>query len=162
MTETEAMAEMMAAVAAGAQSEAEAEAMIGAATVTVLSARDRAALRSLLPHLVRATCVLTRMLRRHRGARPAVRTVPYIVRGTVRDLSRRAAAGRPVNRRVAARVMSRQTRGVLGSPRRTAAAMRRNARATTAIRRTGGYRGRSRARYPYRDGARRRRRPSYR
>jgi hypothetical protein len=128
----------------------------------VLSARDRAALRSLLPHLVRATCVLTRMLRRHRGSRPAVRTVPDIVRGTVRDLSRRAAAGHPVNRRVAARVMSRQTRGVLGSPRRTAAAMRRNARATSAIRRTGGYRGRSRARYPYRDGARRRRRPSYR
>jgi hypothetical protein len=155
------MAEMMAAVAAGANSEAEAEAMMGAATVTVLSARDRAQLRSLLPHMVRASCVLTRLLRRDRRARPALRTVPYIVQRTARDLSRRTAAGRPVNRRVAARVMSRQTRGVLGSPRHTAAAMRRNVRATSAMRRTG-YRPRPRARSPYRDGARRRRHPSYR
>jgi hypothetical protein len=163
MNEAEAMAEMMAAVAANASSEAEAEAMIGAATVTVLSARDRAALRSLLPHLVRAACVLTRLLRRHRRARPALRAVPLIVQSTARDLTRRAAAGRPVNRRVAARVMSRQTRGVLGSPRYTAAAMRRNVRATRALRRAGGSARRGYARSPYRNGARRRRRPySYR
>ena len=95
MNEAEAMAEMMAAIAAGAESEAEAEAMIGAATVTVLSARDRAELRRLLPHLVRASCVLTRILRRRRGTRPAVAAVPSIVRGTARDLARRASAGRP-------------------------------------------------------------------
>src|SRR6202044_3814316 len=76
MTEAEARAEMMAAVAAGANSEAEAEAMMGAATMTVLSARDRAELRRLLPHLVRAACVLTRLLRRNQRARPALRTVP--------------------------------------------------------------------------------------
>jgi hypothetical protein len=162
MTEAEAMAEMMAAVAAGANSEAEAEAMIGAATVTVLSARDRAELRRLLPHLVRAACVLTRLLRRDRRARPALRTVPYIVQSTARDLSRRAAAGRPVNRRVAAKVMSRKTRGVLGSPRHTAAAMRRNVRATTALRRRGAPQRRGYARRPYRSGARRRRPYSYR
>ena len=136
MNEAEAMAEMMAAIAAGAESEAEAEAMIGAATVTVLSARDRAELRRLLPHLVRASCVLTRILRRRRRTRPAVAAVPSIVRGTARDLARRASAGRPVNRRVAAQVMSRRTRGVLGSPRRTAAALQRNARAAGTVRRT--------------------------
>jgi hypothetical protein len=150
------MAEMMAAVAAGANSEAEAEAMIGAATVTVLSARDRAALRRVLPHLVRASCVLTRLLRRQRGTRAAVGAVPTIVRGTARDLTRRASAGRPVNRRVAARAMSRQTRGVLGSPRRTAAALQRNARATAAMRRATGSRGRGQPRYPRRHVHRRR------
>jgi hypothetical protein len=126
---------MMASIAASAESEAEAEAMIGAATVTVLSARDRAELRGLLPHLVRASCVLTRILRRQRRTRPAVAAVPAIVKGTARDLARRSAAGRPVNRRVAAQVMSRRTRGVLGNPRRTAAALRHNVRATGAARR---------------------------
>jgi hypothetical protein len=159
MTESEALAEMMAAVASGAQSEEEAEAMIGAATVTVLSARDRAELRRLLPHLVRAACVLTRLLRRNRRARPALRTVPYIVQRTGRVLARRAADGRPVDRRVAARVMSRQTRRVLGSPRRTAVAMRRNVRATSAVRRQV---GRGYPRRPYHRGTQRRRAYSYR
>jgi hypothetical protein len=103
--------------------------------VTVLSARDRAELRRLLPHLVRASCVLTRLLRQRRGTRPAVATVPYIVKGTVRDLTRRASAGQPVTRRTAARVMSRRTRGVLGNPRRTATVLQRNARAARAVRR---------------------------
>jgi hypothetical protein len=161
MTEAEALGEMMAAVASGARSDAEAEAMIGAATVTVLSARDRAELRRLLPYLVRASCVLTRLLRQQRRSRPAVRAVPSIVQSTARDLSRRAATGRPVNRRVAARVMSRKTRGVLGSPRVTAAAMRRNVRATSAMRRAGGSRARGNARYSYPDGVRRRRRRAY-
>jgi hypothetical protein len=161
MTEAEAMAEMMAAVAAGANSEAEAEAMMGAATMTVLSARDRAELRRMLPHLVRAACVLTRLLRRHRRARPALRTVPYIVQRTARDLTRRASSGRPVNRRVAGRVMSHHTRAVLGSPRRTTAAMRRNVRATSAVRRGTGS-GSGRARHPRRHGAQRRRTHSYR
>jgi hypothetical protein len=160
MSEAEAMAEMMAALAAGANSEAEAEAMIGAATVTVLSPRDRAELRRLLPHLVRASAVLTRMLRRRRGTRPAVAAVPSIVRGTARDLRRRRSAGRPVSRRTAARAMSRQTRGVLGSPRRTAAALRRNAQATSAMRRTSGT-ARRRHRHPHRH-AQRRRAYSYR
>jgi hypothetical protein len=155
MSQAEAMAEMMAAIAAGAESEAEAEAMIGAATVTVLSARDRAELRRLLPHLVRASCVLTRILRRRRGTRPAIAAVPSIVQGTARDLARRASAGRPVNRRVAAQVMSRRTRGVLGSPRRTAAALQRNARAAGTVRRTAAS-PRGYARRPHRHPHRRR------
>ena len=152
MTESEALAEMMAAVAAQARSEAEAEAMIGAATVTVLSPRDRAAIRRLLPHMVRAVCVLTRLLRQRRLTRPAVRAVPVIVQRSGRVLARRAAAGRPVNRRVAARVMSRQVRSVLGSPRQTTAALRRNVRASSAIRRGYGSMGRSYARRPGRTG----------
>jgi hypothetical protein len=129
---------MMAAVAAQARTEAEAEAMIGAATVAALSAQDRATLRRLLPHMVRATCVLTRLLRRQRATRPAVRAVPLIVRRTARVLGARAAAGRPVDRRAAARVMAGQTRRVLGSPQRTTRALQRNVRAATAARRATG------------------------
>jgi hypothetical protein len=129
----EALAEMMAAVASRSASEAEAEAMIGAAAMTVISPRDRAALRRILPHLVRGTAILTRILRQRRGTRPVVRVVPSIVRRTTRTLMRRAASGRPVTRRTAARVMATQTRRLLGSPHVCAAALRRNVRGTRAI-----------------------------
>jgi hypothetical protein len=138
LTEGEAMAELMAAVAAQASSEAEAEAMIGAATMTTLSARDRAALRAILPNLVRASCVLARLLRRRRDTRPALRVVPTIVRRSARVLAARNAAGQPVSRRYAARVLARQTRRVLASPRRTSSALARNIRISRAMRRAMG------------------------
>lgn len=125
-TPQDAVAELMADVAARAQSEAEAEAMIGAATVTTLSSADRAALRRMLPHLVRGTAILTRVLRQRGVTRPAVRVVPTIVRRTVRSLKQQSAGGRPVTQRVAARAMATQTRRVLGSPRRCAHALQRN------------------------------------
>ncbi|MFN8490547.1 MAG: hypothetical protein U0350_23360 [Caldilineaceae bacterium] len=133
MTQQEALAEYMAAVAARAQTEAEAEAMVGAATTTVISRADRTALRSILPHIVRGTAILTRILRSRRTTRPAVRAVPTIVCRTTRALARQAASGRPVTRRTAARVMANQTRRVLSSPRTCAAAIQRNARATRAV-----------------------------
>jgi hypothetical protein len=132
----EALAEFMADVAARAQTEAEAEAMVGAATLATLSPTDRAALRNILPHLVRGTAILTRLLRRRRITRPAVRTVPAIVRRTTRTLRQRAASGQPITRRAAARAMATQTRRVLSSPRTCAAAIQRNVRASRAVRRT--------------------------
>src|SRR5438445_217332 len=63
VTQHEAIAEIMAEAASHEQNEAQAEAMMGAAVVTVLSPRDRRALRRLLPHLVRGASVLTRILR---------------------------------------------------------------------------------------------------
>jgi len=123
-------AELMAAVASRAATEAEAEAMAGAATIATLAPADRAALRQVLPHMVRGTAILTRVLRRRRITRPVVRAVPTIVRRTARTLRRQAAAGRPVTRRTAARAMAGQTRRVLASPRACAVAMTRNIRAT--------------------------------
>src|SRR5439155_2848280 len=105
-----------------------AEAMVGAAAIATISAADRAALRRILPHMIRGTAILTRILLRRGITRPAVRAVPTIVRSTARTLARGAAAGRPVTRRRAARVMAAQTRRVLGRPRTTAAALRRNVR----------------------------------
>jgi hypothetical protein len=133
----ELLAEVMAEAAAGAHLEAEAEAMVGAAVVTTLSAADRAALRRLIPHLVRGAAVLTRLLRRRRITRPAVRTVPTIVRQTARTLRRRAASGAPVNRRVAGQVMGSVARKVLGNPRVCAMAIGKNVKASMRSKRGG-------------------------
>lgn len=131
----EALAEMMAEAASQEIHAGQAEAMAGAAVMTVLSPRDRRALRHLLPHLVSGAAVLTRILRRRRITRPAVRAVPTIMRRTVKSLKRRAAAGRPITRRVAARTAAHQVRRVLGSPRAVGAAVARNVRAGRAMRR---------------------------
>jgi hypothetical protein len=135
-TQTAALAELMAAVASQARTEAEAEAMIGAATIATISAADRAALRQVMPHLVRGTAVLTRILRRRPATRVGVRAVPAVVRGTAATLSRRAAAGQPVTRRAAARAMAGQTRRVLGNPRACTRAVQQNVRASRAVART--------------------------
>ena len=122
----EAMAEFMASIASQSESEAEAEAMIGAATLTMIKPRDRAALRAVLPHMIRGTAILARILRRRRGTRVTVRVIPSIVGKTAKTLSRRAAAGRPVTRRTAARVMASQTRRTLSSNKKMAKALSRN------------------------------------
>jgi hypothetical protein len=129
----EAMAEYMADLAARPRAARTAPAMVGAATVASLSSADRAALRRILPHLVHGASILARLLRQQRATRPAIRTVPTIVRRTVSTLKRRAAAGRPISRPVAGRVMALQTQRVLGNPRKCAAAISRNLRAKSAI-----------------------------
>jgi hypothetical protein len=140
MTSPEVQAEMMAASAAQQNHEGEAEALAGAAAVAVLSAADRRALRRILPHLVRGVAILTRILRRRRMTRPAVRAVPTIVRRTVQTLKRQAASGQPVTRRTAARATVAQIRRVLGNPSVCAAAIAHNVRATRAARRPTGIR----------------------
>ena len=129
-------AELMAAVASQARTDAEAEAMTGAATLLSISAADRRELRRVLPYMVRGAAALTRVLRSRPDTRPAVRVVPEIVRRTSTTLTRRSAAGRPVTRKSAARVMATQTRRVLGNRRTCARAIQTNARASQAARRS--------------------------
>ena len=135
MTSHEALAEMMAEQAAHEIHEGEAEAAAGAAAVTVLSPRDRKALRRLLPHMIRGVAVLTRILRRRRVTRPAVRAMPTIVRRTVTSLKRQAAQGRPITRRSAARTMASQVRRVIGNPAVCGVAIRRNLRTARQMKR---------------------------
>ena len=137
VSQHEAIAEIMAEAASHEQNEAQAEAMMGAAVVTVLSPRDRRALRRLLPHLVRGASVLTRILRRRRATRPAVRAVPTIMRRTVVHLKRQAAAGQPVTRRAAGRAAATEVRRVLSSPSACAAAIQQNVRAVRRSRANG-------------------------
>jgi hypothetical protein len=135
LTHNEALAEMLAESASHEMHEAEAEAMAGAAAVTVISAADRRALRRILPHLVRGTAILTRILRRNRTTKHLVRAVPTIVRRTVKDLKRQAARGVPITRRAAGRAASRQVKKVLSSPRACTAALARNVRVSKSYKR---------------------------
>jgi len=128
----EALAELMAEAAAHEQHEGEAEAMAGAAALTVISPADRRALRRIMPHLVRGTAILTRILRRRRATRPMVRAVPTVIRRTIRDLKKQAAKGVPITRRTAAKAAARQVRRVLSSPRACTAAISRNVRTSRA------------------------------
>jgi hypothetical protein len=136
LTHHEAVAEMLAESASHEQHEGEAEAMAGASVVSALSPADRRALRRILPHLVRGTAILTRVLRRRRMTRPAVRAVPTIVRRTVQTLKRQAASGQPITRRAAGRAAAAQIRRVLGNPKACAAAIQQNVRATRTMART--------------------------
>jgi hypothetical protein len=135
LTHNEAMAEMMAEAACHEVHEGEAEAMAGAAVVSVISPRDRRALRRILPHLMRGTAILTRILRRRRSTRNAVRAVPTIMRRTVKSLKRQAAKGVRITRRRAGQTAARQVRSVLGNPKACATAIRRNLKVSRAYKR---------------------------
>lgn len=137
-------AELMAAVASQARTDAEAEAMTGAASLLSISPADRAELRAVLPYLVRGAAVLTRALRGHPRARVAVRTVPTIVQRTSRTLATRAAGGRPITRKTAARAMASQTRRVLGNPRTCVRTIQTNQRAASRAAKPGATRARAR------------------
>src|SRR5215831_8180721 len=135
LTHNQAVAEMMAEAASHESREGEAEAMVGAAAVTVISPKDRRALRKILPHMVRGTAILTRILRKRRVTRPAVRVVPTIVRRAVKDLKRQASKGIPITRKRAAVAAAKQVRKVLSSPKACAAAIKRNVKVSRAYKR---------------------------
>jgi hypothetical protein len=135
LSHNEAVAEMMADAASREMHEGEAEAMVGASVVTVISPKDRRALRRILPHMVRGTAILTRILRRSRRGKVGVRIVPTIMRRAVKDLKRQAAKGIPITRKRAARATAKQVRRVLSSPRACTAAVARNVKVTRAYNR---------------------------
>jgi len=124
--EGEAEAEYMADAAAKTKSPSKARALAGAAAVASLAASDRAALRQILPHMVRGTDILTRILRSKKITRPAVRVIPTIVKRTAKTLKHQSMTGKPITRKAAGRAMAIQVRRVLGSPKTCAAAMTRN------------------------------------
>ena len=101
ITPSQAFGEYLAAKAATTESESEAEAFAGSAVTISLTARDRARLENMLPHLLRGASVLTRVLYRNPGSRPAIRLVPGIVASAGQTLARHSAGGaiRPGRRR---------------------------------------------------------------
>jgi hypothetical protein len=135
LTNNEAIAELLAESASQEQHESAAEAMAGAAALSIISAADRRALRIHLPHLVRAVAILTRILRKRRITRPAVRVVPNIVRLAVKDLKRKSAKGVPTTRRSVAKAVAKRVKKVLGSPKACAAAVARNVKVSRAYKR---------------------------
>jgi len=138
MTKNEAIAQTMAAAAARTPSTHEAEALIGAATVMMITPREQAVLQRLVPDivpkLVQVNSILTRMARRRQGTQPIVTILPTAVtRATVRPLVRRARRGQPVTRSTVGRVVQTQTRRALTQPTVAARAAQRNQRAVRRV-----------------------------
>ncbi|SDN41427.1 hypothetical protein [Geodermatophilus sp. DSM 45219] len=138
ITKNEAIAQTMAAAAARTPSTHEAEALIGAATVMMITPREQAVLQRLVPDivpkLVQVNSILTRMARRRQGTQPIVTILPTAVtRATVRPLVRRARRGQPVTRSTVGRVVQTQTRRALTQPTVAARAAQRNQRAVRRV-----------------------------
>jgi hypothetical protein len=121
----EALAEEIAGAAADAESDTDAEGLAGGVTIHILSHAPMSVQR-MSPVLVRRSARLARLFRQSPRSRPLVKTLPAINRRTVATLSRKAAKGKPVTPRTAARTMARQAMRTLNSPKRTASAIVRN------------------------------------
>jgi hypothetical protein len=114
----DALMEHLAHAAAEAESEAEAEAFLGA--LVPLAARAAPAIMRAAPQLIRGVSRIGRMFRRRRRTRPLVRTLPTIIRRTIRTLNRPGVVrrqGGQVPPRLAVQTLARQTRQMLRSPR---------------------------------------------
>jgi hypothetical protein len=115
----DAMMEHLGHAAAEAETEAEAEAFVGA--LVPLAARKAHVAAPIVarstPHLVRGLSTVAHTLRRNPTTRHLVRALPTIASRTTHTLARRAAHGRPITPRQAARALAHQTRAVLGNPR---------------------------------------------
>jgi hypothetical protein len=135
MSPQAALGEYLAARAATAKSDAESEAFIGSAVTVALSNRTRRELEELLPHLLRAATLLTRILRRSPNSTQAVRLVPGIVDSTSGTLARYRTGGHPISPADVGAVFGRSARRVLADPRWQSAVIRRHARGLAHMRR---------------------------
>jgi len=111
--------EYLAEMAAEAESDAEADAFIGALIPLAAQLLPKAISigRKVLPGLIKGAVRVGRRLRRSPTARRLVRTIPTLARRTARTLASRVASGKPVNARVATRVLAGHTARMLRDPR---------------------------------------------
>jgi hypothetical protein len=132
LTDNEILAEYLGAIAAEADTEIEAETMAGAAAMAAISASDRAALRNVVPAMLRGVSILQKVLRRQPAIRQTARVVPTVMRRSVKVLRKKRALGQPITKKTAARVMARQTQKVLSNPTRCAHAIAKNVKGQKA------------------------------
>lgn len=123
--DNEALAELFAAEAAEAESEAEAQSLAGGITIHLIAPAPFA-IKKVAPILTKRAARLTRLLRKSPSTRPLIKAIPTIQKKTVATLAKKAAKGKPVSPKSAVRVMAKQTRRVLASPKKTATAIVKN------------------------------------
>lgn len=129
--------EYLAEAAAESESLAEADGFIGAlvplATSLLPSLLPMAksmlpqvlgAARKVVPQLIRGATRIGRRLLRSPSTKPLVRTLPTIVRNTVKSVARQAASGTPVTPAQAMKTLGTHARRVLRSPQRRRGAVR--------------------------------------
>lgn len=112
--------------AARASSAAEAEAFLGALIPIAARLVPRLAptVMRAAPGLIRGVANVGRTLLRSPATRPLVRAVPSIVRGTVANIARQVASGRPITPTTAVRTLAQQTYRTLATPQAASRAVR--------------------------------------
>lgn len=125
-SELDDLAEALLYEAARVPSDEEAASLAGGITITITGPAPLA-VRRVAPILSRGTARIVRVLRRSPATRPLVPAAGAIAKATARSLARRAAAGKPITPRLAARTMARQAQRTLSKPSRVAKAVVRNA-----------------------------------
>jgi hypothetical protein len=128
MAEYDVLMEQLGDAAANSESEAEAEAFVGALLPLAAKAAPAVAkaLPKVAPTVLRGASRLASSLHRNPKARPLLRTVPQIMRGTVSSIAKQVASGQPINRQTAVRALASQAHRVLSNPKAAAATIRRS------------------------------------
>ncbi len=127
--EHEVFMENLAYRAAECESEAEAEAFMGALLPVSARLFPRNSLHlisSLTPPLIDGVASMTGVLHRSPKTRPLLRTFPYIINLTVKNLANRAQQGQSISQKVALRSLAAHTAKILNNPKAIAYLMRRS------------------------------------
>lgn len=125
LPDAEALAEALLGHAAQFDSEAEALAFAGGLSLTLSWGASPPVLR-VLPVIVRGSCRLVHSLYRSPRTRPLLPVIGCIVRGALRDLSRRAQAGYSVTASRASASLAGRAASTFRNPRLLAGALARN------------------------------------
>jgi len=124
IAEMEALAE----AALEAESEEEAEAFIGAIASLASKILPKAISigRKVLPHVIKGATRLFRQVRRSPAGRAVVRSLPTVMRGTMRQTLQRISQGQPVTPTYVARTMAGQAARLMKNPAHRRAMMRKH------------------------------------
>jgi len=119
------LSEQMAAEAAVAESEAEAQALAGAVPSCILS-HTPTKIKKVAPTIIKDVGKITRALRKTGKGKRIVPVIANITKRTVATLVKKAQKGKPITHATASRVLAKQAKRVLTSPKKTAAALSKN------------------------------------
>lgn len=129
MSEHEAFMQNLAYRAAECESEAEAEAFMGALLPVSARLFPRNSLHlisSLTPPLIDGVASMTGVLHKSPKTRPLIRTFPYIINLTVKNLANRAQQGQSISQKAALRSLAANTAKILNNPKLIAYLMQKS------------------------------------
>jgi len=124
-SDNDVLSEQMAAEAAVTESEAEAQALAGAIPSCILS-HTPAKIKKVAPTIIKDLSKVTRVLRKTSKGRKIVPVIANITKRTVATLAKKAQKGKPITHATASRVLAKQVKKVLTSPKKTAVALSKN------------------------------------
>lgn len=129
-----AVAAKLASDAAKARKTSDAQALAAAAGAQLIS-RAPMPVKANAPALAKGTARLTKALRSSKKAAKLVNVVPEIQKRTIATLAKKAQKGKPLSAPTTIRTMAKQTKRMLTSKQKIAAAMQKNEHAANQARR---------------------------